>query len=101
MRSFCPGVDINTIFNIDILNLLEFNGLISVVFYAGMLPSIWVWVYVAALLATRALVRNKLIVDKVRWFLNFDDNPYRSLGAVAAVMMFVCSCVIVGLRRIM
>ena len=60
-------------------------------FWAGFAPSIWLWLYVVALFATRALLRSEKLVNRLRWFLDVEKNPFRSIGAVAATLAFVVS----------
>jgi hypothetical protein len=69
-----------------------FNGIL---FWAGFAPSIWMWLYVAALLVTRALLRSEKLVNWLRWFLDVEKAPFRSIGAVAAVLAFIASVAII------
>jgi hypothetical protein len=52
-------------------------------------PSIWMWLYVLALFVTRGLLRSERIVNWLRWSLDVEKNPFRSIGAVAATLAFV------------
>jgi hypothetical protein len=69
--------------------------LISILFWSGFAPSLWMWLYVLALFVTRALLRSERIVNWLRWFLDVDKNPFRSIGAVAAALAFIASVVII------
>jgi hypothetical protein len=63
-------------------------------FWAGFAPSLWVWLYVAALFVTRAILRSEKLVNRLRWFLDVEKNPFRSIGAVAAALAFIASVAI-------
>jgi hypothetical protein len=67
----------------------------SVFFWSGFAPSIWMWLYVLALFVTRALLRSERIVNWLRWFLDVEKNPFRSIGAVAAALAFIASVAII------
>ena len=64
-------------------------------FWAGFAPSIWLWLYVLALFVTRGLLRSERIVNWLRWALDVEKNPFRSIGAVAATLAFVGSVAII------
>jgi hypothetical protein len=64
-------------------------------FWAGFAPSIWMWLYVLALFVTRGLLRSERIVNWLRWFLDVEKNPFRSIGAVAAALAFIASVAII------
>ena len=64
-------------------------------FWAGFVPSIWMWLYVLALFVTRGLLRSEKLVNWLRWFLDIEKNPFRSIGAVAAALAFIASVVII------
>jgi hypothetical protein len=66
-----------------------------IIFWAGFVPSIWMWLYVFALFVTRLLLRSEHIVNWLRWALDIDKNPFRSIGAVAAALAFIGSVVII------
>ena len=53
------------------------------------------WLYVAALLVTRGLLRSEKLVIWLRWFLDVEKAPFRSIGAVAAVLAFMASVAII------
>jgi hypothetical protein len=65
--------------------------LLSILYWAGFVPSLWMWLYVVALFVTRALLRSERIVNWLRWFLDIEKTPFRSIGAVAAVLAFIAS----------
>jgi hypothetical protein len=64
-------------------------------FWAGFAPSLWMWLYVAALFVTRALLRSEKLVNWLRWALHVEKNPFRSIGAVAATLAFIVSVAII------
>ena len=53
------------------------------------------WLYVLALFITRPLLRSEGIVNWLRWALDIEKNPFRSIGAVAAALAFLGSVVII------
>jgi hypothetical protein len=68
---------------------------VTVYFWAGFAPSIWMWLYVAALFVTRALLRSERILNWLRWCLDVEKAPFRSIGAVAAALAFIASVAII------
>jgi hypothetical protein len=81
---------------IQVFNAVTFNDLIilSVLFYAGLMPSVWLWLYVVSLLVTRIISRSGPVVDRLRWFLSLDKYPFRSVGVVAGGLMFLASALV-------
>jgi hypothetical protein len=71
------------------------DGLNGILFWAGFAPSIWMWLYVLALFVTRTLLRSERLVNWLRWFLDVEKNPFRSIGAVAATLAFIASVAII------
>jgi hypothetical protein len=65
-----------------------------ILFWAGFAPSLWMWLYVFALFTTRILLRSERIVTWLRWGLDIEKAPFRSIGAVAAVLAFIASVAI-------
>jgi hypothetical protein len=66
-----------------------------ILFWAGFAPSIWMWLYVAALFVTRTLLKSEKLVNWFRWALDVEKNPFRSIGAVAATLAFIASVAII------
>jgi hypothetical protein len=66
-----------------------------IIFWSGFCPSIWMWLYVFALFVTRLLLRSERLVNWLRWGLDIEKNPFRSIGAVAATLAFLGSVVII------
>jgi hypothetical protein len=87
----------STLYAISNLRLLPPANLgwAFVLFWAGFAPSMWMWLYVAALFVTRALLRSEKLVSWLRWSLDIEKNPFRSIGAVAAALAFVASVAII------
>jgi hypothetical protein len=73
---------------------VEHRDLLSVLFWAGFAPSIWMWLYVGTLFVTRVLLRSEKLVNRLRWFLDIEKAPFRSIGAVAAALAFIASVAI-------
>jgi hypothetical protein len=67
------------------------DDLLFIFFWSGFAPSLWLWLYVLALFVTRILLRSERLVNSLRWFLDVEKNPFRSIGAVAAALAFVVS----------
>jgi hypothetical protein len=66
-----------------------------IIFWSGFVPSIWMWLYVLALFVTRGLLRSEKLVGWLRWALDVEKAPFRSIGAVAATLAFIASVVII------
>jgi len=69
--------------------------LFLIFFWAGFAPSIWLWLYVIALFVTRGLLRSEKLLNWLRWALDVEKNPFRSIGAVAATLAFIASVAII------
>jgi hypothetical protein len=52
------------------------------------------------LLLTRTMLHSQRLVDFLRWFLDLDEHPFRSLGTIAAVCTFMVSAAAVGLAKL-
>ena len=64
-----------------------FSNEIAVLFYAGLLPSIWLWLLTASLFVMSAVVKGKAIIQAAIYFLDIEEHPMRSLGIVAASLV--------------
>jgi hypothetical protein len=53
------------------------------------------WLYLIALFVTRALLRSEKVVNWLRWALDVEKKPFRSIGAVAATLAFIASVAII------
>jgi hypothetical protein len=71
------------------------DGWQFILFWAGFAPSLWMWLYVLALFVTRGLLRSEKLVNSLRWFLDIEKAPFRSIGAVAATLAFIASVAII------
>jgi hypothetical protein len=71
------------------------DGWSFIVFWAGFVPSIWMWLYVLSLFVTRALLRSERIITWLRWGLDVEKTPFRSIGAVAATLAFIATVAII------
>jgi hypothetical protein len=74
---------------------LSLVNLPVILFWSGFAPSLWLWLYVFALFITRLLLRSERIVNWLRWGLDVEKNPFRSIGAVAATLAFIGSVAII------
>lgn len=74
---------------------------VSAFFYAGMLPSAWLWMYIASVFIARAIARSKGVLTWFQWFLDFETAPLRSIGLMAAALMFVLTLIPMGLAAIL
>src|SRR5262249_26601194 len=70
-------------------------SLYVIIFWSGFAPSIWMWLYVAALFVTRTFLRSEKLVNWFRWALDVEKAPFRSIGAVAAALAFIPSVAII------
>jgi hypothetical protein len=70
-------------------------GIYEMFFWVGLVPSIWMWLYVLALFVTRLLLRSEKLITWLRWGLDVEKNPFRSIGAVAAALAFIASVAII------
>jgi hypothetical protein len=76
--------------------LLRQTGAVPfIAFWSGLVPSIWMWLYVLALFVTRTLLRSEKLVNWLRWALDIEKNPFRSIGVVAATLAFIASIAII------
>jgi len=53
------------------------------------------WLYVTVLFVTRGLLRSEKPVNWLRWALDVEKAPFRSIGVVAATLAFVASLAII------
>lgn len=96
--SFISSIDVG---NIDVLvSTLLFVipytvGIGFIFFWSGFAPSLWLWLYLLALFVTRGLLRSEKLVNGIRWFLDVEKAPFRSIGAVAASLAFIASVAII------
>jgi hypothetical protein len=55
-------------------------------FWAGMVPSIWLWLNLAAIIITRLLSKTSRIFGSLFNILDVDEHPIRSVGFVAGTI---------------
>ena len=95
------GVDWNhVVSNFGFNPLPIFSGLkrpYEMFFWPGMVPSMWLWLYVAATLIVRLVVRTAPVFRFSVYFFDIDQHPIRSVGVVAAALV---SCVYIVLLAI-
>jgi hypothetical protein len=76
---------------LDLLNPFSsespFIGEFAPLFYASMMPSIWLWFYVAATLIVRLAVRAAPVFRFSMYLFDIDQHPIRSVGIVAAALV--------------
>jgi hypothetical protein len=75
--------------------LMSSDPIFFTIFWAGFAPSLWMWLYLAALFVTRALIRSEKLITWLRWGLDVEKNPFRSIGAVAAALTFIASVAVI------
>lgn len=59
----------------------------AVFFWPGMVPSIWLWFYVGAILIVRVAARSAPLFRFSNYFFDIDQHPIRSVGSVAAALV--------------
>jgi hypothetical protein len=59
----------------------------SILFYAGLLPSIWLWIYVLSAFVMKLVLRSARVIRFVTYFLDVDEHPIQSVGVVAAALL--------------
>jgi hypothetical protein len=76
-------------------NLLITFVPVANLFWASMIPSIWLWAYVISSLVTRMLLASRPLMRKTVYLLDVSGHPIRSIGVVAAFVMAIGSGMIV------
>jgi hypothetical protein len=90
----------------DLQHILVFNYIVqygvfkSIAFFASFLPSIWLWIYVISLALTRVILRSERLLFWLRWALPLGTKPFRSVGAVAAIFVFVLTSISMGIAAV-
>jgi hypothetical protein len=74
---------------------------VSAFFYAALLPSIWIWIYIGSVVFARAIVHSTGALRRLQWLLDVDLAPFRSVGVVAAALIFVFTLIIVAIERVL
>jgi hypothetical protein len=71
----------------------------AVFFWPGMMPSIWLWFYVGAILVVRLVARSAPVFRFSNYFFDIDQHPIRSVGSVAAALLGVAYVVALVILR--
>jgi hypothetical protein len=61
-------------------------GPVASLFWASLLPSVWLWGHIIAALLTRALLASRPLLRGSVSFLDIEDHPVRSVGIVAGLI---------------
>jgi hypothetical protein len=64
--------------------------------FASMFTSVWVWLYVAASVATRIINSARVMWVKVLPFLSIEDRPMQAIGRVAGILAALAYLAILG-----
>jgi hypothetical protein len=68
-------------------------------FWPGMVPSIWLWLYVVATLVVRLAARTAPVVRFSNYFFDIDQHPIRSVGIVAATLVGCIYVVLIAIWK--
>jgi hypothetical protein len=60
--------------------------------YASYLTSVWIWLHLAALLLLRLSPRVDKFLGRLRWLLDYRRQPFRAIGGVTALLIFLLFC---------
>jgi hypothetical protein len=63
------------------------NNITTVLFYAGMIPSIWLWLYIFSSFIANMISRTSGGIKFLAYFLDFEEHPIQSLGVLAATFL--------------
>ncbi len=81
--------------------LLFFGVPFANIFWASMLPSIWLWAYMISAILTRFILSAKPIFNVLTYILDVAKHPVRSLGVVAGgVAAGMCFIVLIALSLV-
>jgi hypothetical protein len=79
--------------------LTNFYGIL---FSVGLLPSVWLWMYIGSALLTRLLAQSRRPFDFLfQYALDVDKHPFRSVGLVATAVCIAIYILYLGLRNIL
>jgi hypothetical protein len=59
---------------------------VAVLFYASLVPTLWIWVFFFSVLISRMLIRVTPVLEFARYALDIDQHPMRSVGFIAALI---------------
>jgi hypothetical protein len=74
---------------------------IANLFWASMVPSIWLWAYIVSSLLARALLRSQPILHWAVRVLDVDNHPLRALGIFAGLAMAIGTGCIVAISTVL
>jgi hypothetical protein len=80
-----------------LIPVIKWEKNVSPLFYAGMLPSIWLWFFIASLFLARLLIKAGPVVNLLRFFLDIKKKPFRSVGVVTAALVFAGTVLVLGI----
>ena len=95
-----------TLFSIEFLSLTLTGAVflylpVSSLFWASLVPSLWMWAYVGAAMVARASLKSKKFRRAIVYFLDFEDKPIKSLGFIASSVSGVVSLFCVAVYSLM
>ena len=61
----------------------------GIFFYSTFFTSFWVWIYAAAVGTARFLNASANVIRLLKWFLDIEGHPIRSIGVIAGLMTAV------------
>jgi hypothetical protein len=76
-----------------------FSAMNLVLFLPGMVPSIWLWLYVAATLIVRLALRSSSWLRFLLYLFDIDKHPIRSVGIVAAMLVSGAYAVVLAISK--
>ena len=62
-------------------------------FWAGMIPSVWLWLNLAFITLTTLMTKNSRTFEVLFYMLDVEEHPVRSIG-------FVAACIVTGIYGI-
>lgn len=71
------------------------SNIFAILFFASLVPSIWLWLYLASSLLTRVITNSSRPIRFLVYFLDIDHHPIRSVGIVAATLSLVIYLIVV------
>jgi hypothetical protein len=66
--------------------LLPFS-ITSWFFYAGMLPSAWLWLYVLSAMVAKVSVKSAGVLKFIRYFADLEEKPFQVIGYFAGLLV--------------
>jgi hypothetical protein len=71
----------------------------GILFWPGMVPSIWLWLYVGATLLVRLTVRTAPVFRFSMYLFDIDQHPIRSIGIVAAALASGAYAIVLAIAK--